>query len=121
MLSLDLERQECSMFNSRTLSHTAKVINVHNLLISVSNLRIHFFKLQQQVPGSSKINVRTEMYGGPVWSKLNKIFCLLIELFVLAVYFILLYICIVTFCCAFFSLPSVNFWHTLQIILFTMY
>ena len=29
--------------------------------------------------------------GGPFWSKLNKIFSLLIELFVLAVYFILLY------------------------------
>ena len=31
-------------------------------------------------------------YGGPFWSKLNKIFSLLIELFALAVYFILLYI-----------------------------
>ena len=34
----------------------------------------------------------TPHYGGPFWSKLNKIFNLLIELFVLAVYFILLYI-----------------------------
>ena len=41
-------------------------------------------------------------YGGPFWSKLNKIFSLLIELFVLAVYFILLYTYIVTFCRAFF-------------------
>ena len=57
-------------------------------------------------------------YGGPFWSKLKKIFSLLIELFVLAVYFILLYIYIVTFCRAFFSLPSMNFWHILQIIFF---
>ena len=36
---------------------------------------------------------KTEVsYGGPFWSKLNKIFSLLIELFVLAVYFILLYL-----------------------------
>ena len=61
-----------------------------------------------------------ESYGGPFWSKLNKIFSLLIKLFVLALYFILLYryIIIVTFCCAFFSLPSMNFWHILQIIFF---
>ena len=39
----------------------------------------------------------------------------------LAVYFISLYIYIVTFCRAFFSLPSVDFWHTLQISFFTMY
>ena len=60
-------------------------------------------------------------YGGPFWSKLNKIFSLLIDLFVLAVYFILLYMYIVTFCRAFFSLPSMNFWHILQIVFFTMY
>ena len=60
-------------------------------------------------------------YGGPFWSKLNRIFCLRVELFVLPVYFILLYIYIVTFCRAFFSLSSVKFWHTLQIIFFTMY
>ena len=36
----------------------------------------------------------------------------------LAVYFILLYVYIVTFCRAFFSLPSMNFWHILQIIIF---
>ena len=50
--------------------------------------------------------------------KIKKIFSLLIELFVLAVYFILLYIYIVTFCRAFFSLPSMNFWHILQIFFF---
>ena len=63
----------------------------------------------------------TLIYGGPFWSKLNKIFSLLIELFVLAVYFVLLYIYVVTFCGSFFSLPSMNFWHILQIIFFTMY
>ena len=61
------------------------------------------------------------IYGGPFWSKLNRIFCLRVELFVLPVYFILLYIYIVTFYRAFFSLSSVKFWHTLQIIFFTMY
>ena len=50
--------------------------------------------------------------------KIQKIFSLLIELFALAVYFIILYIYIVTFCRAFFSLPSMNFWHILQIIFF---
>ena len=50
-----------------------------------------------------------ENYGGPFWSKLNKIFSLLIELFVVAVYLILPYTYIVTFYRLFFSLPSLNF------------
>ena len=54
---------------------------------------------------SERTTNSTDFYGGPFWSKLNKIFSLFIELFVLAVYFILLYIYIVTFCRAFFTLP----------------
>ena len=41
---------------------------------------------------SLSVYKQMEFYGGPIWSKLNKIFSLLIELFVLAVYFILPYI-----------------------------
>ena len=75
-------------------------------------------------------------YGGPFWSKLNKIFSLLIELFALAVYFILLYIYILLpFVAPFFRyLPWIfgtsyklfflqctdYFWHPFWIIFFVL-
>ena len=67
---------------------------------------------------SQHVHFGAVSYGGPFRSKLNKSFSLLIELFVLAVFYLTIYIYIVTFCRAFFSLPSMNFWHILQIIFF---
>ena len=81
------------------------------------NTTIGNWNLKSRNDAQNLINAVT-LYRGPFWSKLNKIFSLLIELFVLAVHFILLYIYIVTFCRAFFSLHFLNFWHILKIIFF---
>ena len=81
------------------------------------NTTIGNWNIKSRNDEQNLINAVT-LYRGPFWSKLKRILSLLIELFVLAVYFILLYTYIVTFCRAFSSLPSMNFWHILQIIIF---
>ena len=55
------------------------------------NTTIGNWNIKSRNDAQNLINAVT-LYRGPFWSKLNKIFSLLIELFVLAVYFILLYI-----------------------------